>query len=66
MEDLVNDMSKERVEQARIETRTESEQNTILRLLANGADIPLMATASGWSIERVTEFLKSRHLQPAQ
>ena len=66
MEDLVNDMSKERVEQARIEARLETEQNTILRLLADGAGIPLMATASGWSIERVTNFLKSRNLRPAQ
>ena len=44
--------------------KEEEQENTILRLLKNGKGIDIMVAATGWTIERVQTFLKSRNLQP--
>ena len=46
--------------------KEEEQEITILRLLKNGKGIDIMVAATGWTIERVQNFLKSRNLQPAQ
>ena len=48
------------------DTREEEKQDTILRLLKDGRGTDIMAAATGWTIEHVQNFLKSRNLQPAQ
>ena len=62
MEKLVNDG----VEKGRIEGRTESEQNTILRLWRKGKSLADIMDATDWTGERINAFLRSRNLQPAQ
>ncbi len=46
--------------------KDEEKKDTILRLLKNGKGIDIMAAATGWTIERVQDYLKSQNLQPAQ
>ncbi len=46
--------------------KEEEKQDTILRLLKSGKGIDIMAAATGWTIERVQDFLKLQNLQPAQ
>ena len=62
MEKLVNDG----VEKGRIEGRTESEQNTILRLWRKGKSLADIMDATDWTGERINAFLRSRNLQLAQ
>ena len=45
--------------------KEEEQENTILRLLKNGKGLDIMVAATGWTIERVQNFLKSRNLQLA-
>ena len=44
---------------------TEQEQ-TILRLQQAGEKLSTMATATGWTLEKIKNFLQSMNLQPAQ
>ena len=46
--------------------KDEEKQATILRLLKSGKGMDIMAAATGWTIERVQNFLKSQNLQPVQ
>ena len=54
------------MEELREETRVEEKKATILRLLKEGASLHMLAAAVEWPQERVTEFLNSKNLQPAQ
>lgn len=53
-------------EESRKEGRIKEQQDTILRLLKDGRGADIMAAATGWTIDHVLAFLKSRNLQPAQ
>ena len=52
----------------RIVDRARKDEKTkiILRLLKEGAILHMMAVATDWSQEKVTELLRSNNLQPAQ
>jgi hypothetical protein len=46
--------------------REDEKKKIILRLLKEEASLHMMAVATDWSQEKVTEFLRSKNLQPAQ
>ena len=63
---LKAELREEVQEESRAEGRIAEQQDTILRLLKDGRGTDIMAAATGWTIEHVQSFLKSRNLQPAQ
>lgn len=62
MEKLVN----QGVNKGREEGQKETEEATILRLAQGGAKTSIMAMATGWTMDKVLAFLKSRNLELAQ
>ena len=54
------------MEELRNEARIEEKKATILRLVAEGANLRLLSAAVKWPQEKVAEFLRSQNLQPAQ
>ena len=66
MQGLKAELREEVQEESRAEGRIAEQQDTILRLLKDGRGTDIMAAATGWTIEHVQSFLKSRNLQPAQ
>ena len=58
-------MGQEFEEEKREAVETEQEK-TILRLQKAGEKLSTMATATGWTLEKIKNFLQSMSLQPAQ
>lgn len=54
------------MEDLRNEARIEEKKATILRLVAEGANLRLLSAAVKWPQEKVAEILRSQNLQPAQ
>ena len=54
------------LEDVRNEGRDEANKNTIRNLVKKGVNIQFMSDVTGWTVERISEFLRSQNLQPAQ
>ena len=66
MERLIDKRADKSRKEGREEGRIETEEATILRLAQGGEKLSIMAMATGWTMDKVLSFLKSRNLEPAQ